>query len=165
MQRSLVRRGTAKDEPWKLVPPKTDKGRRVVVLPSFAVRAHRAAQAQERLLIGAEYGDQGFVFATEFGRPLDASNLYDRNFCRIMSRAGLGGWVKAVGRSSNLPSACTTSGTHRRPCSFWDGVHPKVVSERLAHSSVAFTLDVCSASLPDMQEEAAEKLEAILGGT
>ena len=48
---------------------------------------------------------------------------------------------------------------------FGDGVHPKVVSERLAHSSVAFTLDVCSASLPDMQEEAAEKLEAILGGT
>ncbi len=47
---------------------------------------------------------------------------------------------------------------------FWDGVHPKVVSERLGHSSVAFTL--CnSASLPDMQEEAAEKLEAMLGGT
>jgi integrase len=93
VQRSLVRRGTAKDEPWKLVPPKTDKGRRVVVLPSFAVRAHRAAQAQERLLIGAEYGDQGFVFATEFGRPLGASNLYDRNFRRIMSKAGLGAWV------------------------------------------------------------------------
>ena len=44
------------------------------------------------------------------------------------------------------------------------GVHPKVVSERLGHSSVAFTLDVYSASLPDMQEEAAEKLEAMLGG-
>ncbi|MCH2470767.1 MAG: hypothetical protein MK486_12240 [Gemmatimonadetes bacterium] len=104
MQRSLVRRGTAKDEPWKLVPPKTDKGRRVVVLPSFAVRAHRAAQAQERLLIGAEYGDQGFVFATEFGRPLDASNLYDRNFRRIMSKAGLGGWVGEGRRQKFQPA-------------------------------------------------------------
>ncbi len=44
------------------------------------------------------------------------------------------------------------------------GVHPKVVSERLGHASVAFTLDVYSASLPDMQESAAEALDAMLGG-
>lgn len=44
------------------------------------------------------------------------------------------------------------------------GVNPKVTSERLGHSSVAFTMDVYSASLPDLQEEAAEKLEAMLGG-
>jgi integrase len=35
------------------------------------------------------------------------------------------------------------------------GVHPKVVSERLGHASVAFTLDVYTDSLPDMQETAA----------
>jgi integrase len=35
------------------------------------------------------------------------------------------------------------------------GVHPKVVSERLGHASVAFTLDVYSHLVPGMQEEAA----------
>ena len=44
------------------------------------------------------------------------------------------------------------------------GLHPKIISERLGHASVAFTLDVYSAALPDMQEEAAEKLEAMFGG-
>ena len=43
------------------------------------------------------------------------------------------------------------------------GVHPRVASEWLGHSRVAFTMDVYSASLPDMQEEAAEKMEAMYG--
>ena len=54
--------------------------------------------------------------------------------------------------------------TPRRPSFSAPGPHPKAVSERLGHSSTAFTMDVYSASLPDMQEEAAEKLEAMLGG-
>lgn len=34
------------------------------------------------------------------------------------------------------------------------GVHPKIVSERLGHSSIAITLDTYSHVLPGMQEEA-----------
>jgi hypothetical protein len=37
-----------------------------------------------------------------------------------------------------------------------------VVSERLGHASVAFTLDTFTASLPDMQGEAAGALEELL---
>ena len=40
------------------------------------------------------------------------------------------------------------------------GVHPKVVSERLGHSSISMTLDVYSHVMPGMQEEAAEKIDA-----
>jgi integrase len=43
------------------------------------------------------------------------------------------------------------------------GENPKIVSERLGHSSVAFTMDVYTASLPDMQEGAAQKLQEMLG--
>ncbi len=43
------------------------------------------------------------------------------------------------------------------------GGSPKVVSERLGHSSVAFLMDVYTASLPDMQEGAAQKLQEMLG--
>ncbi len=44
------------------------------------------------------------------------------------------------------------------------GVSPKIISEQLGHASVAFTLDVYSHVLPHMQDAAAEKVEALLGG-
>ena len=44
------------------------------------------------------------------------------------------------------------------------GEHPKVVSERLGHASVTLTLDTYSHVLPTMQQQAAEKLEAVLFG-
>ena len=37
-------------------------------------------------------------------------------------------------------------------------MHPKIVSERLGHHSVAFTLDTYAHVLPGMQAEAAEDL-------
>ena len=43
------------------------------------------------------------------------------------------------------------------------GVHPKVVSERLGHASVAITMDVYSHVLPGIQEEAAERFARLLG--
>jgi len=44
------------------------------------------------------------------------------------------------------------------------GEHPKIVSERLGHASVTLTLDTYSHVLPTMQQQAAEKLEAVLFG-
>jgi integrase len=38
------------------------------------------------------------------------------------------------------------------------GVHPKIVSERLGHSTIAFTLDVYSHAIPHMQTEAAVQI-------
>ena len=40
------------------------------------------------------------------------------------------------------------------------GIHPKVVSERLGHASVSITLDTYSHVAPNMQQEAAEKIDA-----
>lgn len=45
------------------------------------------------------------------------------------------------------------------------GVHPKIISERLGHSTVTMTLDTYSHVLPDMQKEAAEKPDALLSST
>jgi integrase len=44
------------------------------------------------------------------------------------------------------------------------GENVKVVSERLGHASAALTLDVYSHVLPDMQQGAAERMEALLNG-
>ena len=43
------------------------------------------------------------------------------------------------------------------------GVHPKIVQERLGHSTITLTLDTYSQFLEGMQREAATKLDAILG--
>ena len=40
------------------------------------------------------------------------------------------------------------------------GVHPKVVQERLGHANVGITLDVYSHVSPYMQSDAAEKIDA-----
>lgn len=42
------------------------------------------------------------------------------------------------------------------------GIHPKVVQERLGHSQISVTLDTYSYVLPSMQEEAAQRLDALL---
>jgi integrase len=42
------------------------------------------------------------------------------------------------------------------------GIHPKVVQERLGHSQISLTLDTYSHVLPNMQEEAAEKIDELL---
>ena len=42
------------------------------------------------------------------------------------------------------------------------GVHPKVVSERLGHATVAFTLDCYSHAVPAMEEQAAEQIAALV---
>ena len=38
------------------------------------------------------------------------------------------------------------------------GVHPKVVQERLGHAAIGITLDTYSHVMPGMQGEAAEKI-------
>ena len=43
------------------------------------------------------------------------------------------------------------------------GIHPKVVSERLGHSTVAITLDVYSHAIPSLQREAADAVAALIG--
>jgi integrase len=42
------------------------------------------------------------------------------------------------------------------------GVHPKVVQERLGHSQISLTLDTYSHVLPSMQEDAAQKLDDLV---
>ena len=42
------------------------------------------------------------------------------------------------------------------------GIHPKVVSERLCHSTTGITLDIYSHVMPGMQEEAAQKVDVAL---
>lgn len=44
------------------------------------------------------------------------------------------------------------------------GVHVKIVSERLGHSSVVITLDTYAHAIPGLQRDAAEKVAALIPG-
>ena len=42
------------------------------------------------------------------------------------------------------------------------GIHPKIVQERLGHSSIAITLDTYSHVTPGLQEAAAKRFDEVL---
>ncbi|HET7322603.1 MAG TPA: site-specific integrase [Longimicrobiaceae bacterium] len=152
VQRALVRK---KDGTWSIDPPKTDRARRTVALPAETVKVLRrqhAAQASEKLKAGDEYEDYGLVFANRTGGPLDHRVVTRRHFKPLLKKAGL-----PLIRPYDLRHTHAT-------LLLKAGVNPKIVSERLGHSSVAFTLDTYSHVLPDMQQETAEKLESLLFG-
>lgn len=59
----------------------------------------------------------------------------------------------------------TTCDTRTRPwLSLKEGIHPRIVQERLGHSTVSITLDIYSHVLPTMQENAAAKIGAAVFG-
>ena len=134
--------------------PKTARSRRSIrLLPSViqALRSHRIHQAEWRLKQGEAYVNKDLVFASETGQPLNERNLVNRHFKPILRAAGLPETLRLY----DLRHTCAT-------LLLAAGENPKVVSERLGHASVTLTLDTYSHVLPDMQQAAADKLEALL---
>ena len=133
--------------------PKNKKARRTIRLTnaaSEALRRHRKRQAEEKLRIGTLYQDQGLVFATEIGTPLEPSNIDNRSFKPLLAKAGL----RSI-RFHDLRHTCAT-------LMLSQGVNPKIAQERLGHSTIAQTMDTYSHVLPDMQDQAAAALESAL---
>ena len=64
------------------------------------------------------------------------------------------------------PSRSSANSLRARKGVLQAGVPPKVVSERLGHSTVAFTMDVYAHVIPGMQADAAETFgQLVFGGT
>lgn len=134
--------------------PKTKRGRRSVALDAGTVDAlheHRERQLDERLSWGPAYEDRGLVFCREDGTPI-WPRTFSRSFDRHVREAGLPKIRLHDLRHSHATLALEA------------GVHPKVVQERLGHATIAITLDTYSHAIPAMQEDAAEKIAALLGG-
>jgi integrase len=135
--------------------PKTNRARRTVALPPVLVEEllrHRAGQAGQRDLCGPEYNDHGLIFCQPNGRPLHAHNVVERDFKRLIRKTGL--------PPIRFHDLRHSHATHLLRA----GVHPKVVQERLGHSTPAFTLAVYSHVLPGIQEKGARLVAARLLG-
>ena len=132
--------------------PKTPRSRRVVALDAgsvAALRAHRKRQLEERLAWGPAYEDSGLVFTREDGTPLHPEAV-SAQFKRHAQEAGLAP-IRLHDLRHSYASAALAA-----------GVHVKVVSEQLGHSTVALTLDTYSHVIPALAEDAAERVAALI---
>ena len=131
--------------------PKSGKSRSVALgtVAVAALREHRKRQAQEQLLVGGEWRDLGLVFSTEFGDFLSPTTLR-LALRRALTRAGL-----PTIRFHDLRHSAATLMLSR-------GVHPKMASEMLGHSTIAITLDLYSHVTANMQRQAADAIDAAL---
>ena len=147
----LIRRMDGKG--WYFGEPKTKRSRRSVPLPASlitALIAHKKRQDEWKQKAGLSYTDYDLVFTTKSGLPIDRRNLRE-SFQRRLKAAGLPSTIRLY----DLRHSCAS-------LLLMANEHPKVVSERLGHNSVAITLDVYSHVLPTMQQAASDKLEQML---
>lgn len=132
--------------------PKTSRSRRLVSMtPPLAVFLREYKLERKALYgqIGKKLSPDDLVFASHEGEPLNPPSL-SRDFARIVKRAG----IEDV-RFHDLRHTFASLGLKQ-------GIHPKVISEALGHSSVAFTMDTYSHIIEGMQTEAMARLGEVL---
>ncbi len=132
-------------------PPKSGRGRAVALDPDTvaALKAHRKDQAAEQLAYGPGYEKGDYVFAWQDGQPLHPDYV-----SKAFQDAVAGIDVQRI-RLHDLRHTWASLALR-------DGVNPKVVSERLGHATVSFTLDVYSHVMPGTQEDAASTVAALV---
>ncbi len=132
--------------------PKTASGRRQIALPSSAVdtlRRHRLRQVEARLAAAPVYEDRDLVFANATGGPLHPNSLALR-FRWLTARA-------------QVPTIRFHDLRHTSASLMLGNLeHPKVVQERLGHADIRMTMDLYSHVMPDMQRQAANRLDATI---
>jgi integrase len=131
--------------------PKTQKSRRrISITPKLAcfLREHQQRQEQVSIEQGKTLAIDDLVFCHPDGNPLDPSTV-THSFGNIARSLGL------KVRFHDLRHSCAS-------LMLREGVHPKIVSEMLGHSTIAITLDVYSHIMPGMQEAAAKSLNSVL---
>ena len=128
-------------------PPKTTRSRRLVYLDRRTVAClttHRARQSAERLAAGPAWrSGTGLVVCDQLGAPIHPDQV-SREFKRITRSICV-----APIRLHDLRHTYATLALKA-------GVHPKVVSERLGHATIAVTLDLYSHVVPSIARDAAE---------
>ena len=149
IQRQVQR---APAEGLKLVEPKSAAGRRLIVLGPSTLKKlleHSKRQRAESACKGKQWQEQDLIFPSTIGTPMEQRRLHI-NFKKLLRVAGL-----PEIRFHDLRHTAAT-------LMLQQGIHPKVVQERLGHSQISVTLDTYSHVLPAMQEEAAIKIDELI---
>ncbi|MFC1981641.1 site-specific integrase [Chloroflexota bacterium] len=140
-----------KDGSYIFTQPKSERSRRTISLPPSAflvLSEHQKQREAEALMLGQTLGDDALVFST-LGKPL-RPNTITRAWQMLAVKAG----VKVI----RLYDARHTHAS----LMLKQGIHPKVVQERLGHATIAMTLDIYSHVAPGIQQSAAESFDRLL---
>ncbi len=141
-----------KDEGYIFTQPKSAKSRRAIALPSSLIlllKEHKEKQECTRLFAGKSLVEDDLVFAHPDGSPL-FPNSVSRAWGLIARKAD----VKAIRFHDALHTHATLL--------LRQGAHPRVVQERLGHSTIATTLDVYSHVTPGIQEAVAARFDEVM---
>ncbi len=132
---------------------KSDSSKRSINLTDDAIRelkSHKKEQEEAYKLLPDElYQDNNLVFALEDGRYIEP-RAFTKRFQRIIKKAGL-----SKLRLHDLRHTHASLLLAR-------GIHPKIVQERLGHSSITITLDLYSHLTDNLQESAALSLNGLM---
>ena len=130
--------------------PKSNRGVRLTHAAAEALRIHLEQQIEEMERMDSIYQPGGLVFVTEIGGLINPSNLRNRSFKPLLTKA-------------SLPDICFHDLLHT--CAtllLSQGTHPKLVQELLGHATIAMTLDTYSHFLPSMGDQTVRAMEAAL---
>ena len=132
--------------------PKTDKGRRLIALsPSTILVLREYKERQEKLMqsLRLTLTDDNLVFSQYDGKPLLPDSI-TQAWRKLARRVGL--------RDIRLHDARHTHAS----LMLKQGIHPKVVQERLGHASIQITIDTYSHVVPGLQQAAANRFDDIV---
>jgi integrase len=141
-----------KDGSYIFTQPKSVKSRRTIALsPSSVLTLMEYKEKQEAVhaMLGIPLKQDDLVFSTLEGKPL-RPNTITRAWTTLATKAG----VKPI----RLHDARHTHAS----LMLKQGVHPKIVQERLGHASIQMTLDTYSHVTPGLQEAAAEAFDRLV---
>jgi integrase len=136
-------------------PTKTEKAR-AITLPKFAaeeLRRWKREQAEALLALGVRQKPDTLVCARQDGEPKQPGSL-THEFTYLVGRVG-----------RDVPRVRFHDLRHSHATQLLaSGVHPKIVQERLGHSTITVTMDLYSHVSETMQSDAAHKLDRAYEG-
>ncbi len=154
MSQIYVNRGLhhLKDGSYVFTEPKSAKSRRTIALPPSAflmLKEHKEKQSLEWSMMGKTLTENNLVFCTPSGEPF-RPNTITRAWETTASKCGL--------TVIRLHDARHTHAS----IMLKQGIHPKIVQERLGHSSIQITLDTYSHVAPGLQQAAADGFDKMI---
>ena len=115
------------------------------------LKQFKECQEQYKEAVGDQYHDTGLVFANSYGYVMNFDTFRSRYFSRMCKKAG-------------MPEGFTLHSIRHTHATMLleGGINPNVISKRLGHSSVAFTMQVYAHVTQQMERGAADTIGAIL---
>lgn len=136
--------------------PKTNAGIRTIPIPTTLaniLKAEKTEYMKNKLRLGKDFADEGFVFSKEDGTPYRPDGLsihYERFMYRMESDYGIP--YKSLHKLRHTYATMLIDG----------GANPKVVQKNLGHEDVSMTLGTYAHAYDSRRRKEVDKLDIML---